>query len=100
MTSKHTPGPWWIGIETDKGEVEVVSDDRPYICMVLPGAIDGLTLANARLISAAPDLLAALERMAGAFVPHPRDDTEGWREEHEACELARAAIAKATGAQP
>jgi hypothetical protein len=97
--SGHTPGPWRAGSHP-MNEAEVFADEldgeRIAECY---GAGDA-DQANALLIAAAPELLEALERMAGAFVPHPRDDTEGWREEHEACELARAAIAKATGAQP
>ena len=100
MTSKHTPGPWWIGIETDKGEVEVVSDDRPYICMVLPGAIDGLTLANARLIAAAPELLEALTNVLDALgALTKRHELLNFMDEEDA-EQVWTAIAKATGAQP
>jgi len=51
---------------------------------------------DARLIAAAPELLEALQAMSRVFSPHPRADTEGWREEHEACEAARVAIRKAT----
>jgi len=94
--SKYTPGPWeQVGnlIRTE------FAGEGGWLVAACEHSLPQHE-ANARLIAAAPDLLEALERMAGAFVPHPRDDTEGWREEHEACELARAAIAKATGAQP
>jgi hypothetical protein len=42
-------------------------------------------------------MLAALERMRSVFSPFPREDTEGWREEHEACEWADMALAQARG---
>lgn len=49
--------------------------------------------ANARLIAAAPDLLAALHQMLN-------DLTDGDDEAHTAVKRARAAIAKATGETP
>lgn len=93
--SKHTPGPWYVGRKDENtGEIEVNSDGRPYVCLVFPGAIDDVTPANARLIAAAPDLLAELEMLSNvvegcgmAAMPEVE------------CRLvfARAAIAKATG---
>ena len=61
MTTEHTTGPWayaerFIGDESCGLEV-VAKDDR--ICS-LPG-IGFEDLANARLIAAAPQLLAALQ---------------------------------------
>lgn len=85
--SKHTPGPWNVGHEDENtGEIEVISDGRPYVCLVLPGAIDEVTPANARLIAAAPELLEALQRLVDAVDP----ESTGWGE-------AVAVIAKATG---
>lgn len=62
---KHTPGPWHafrIG-EGMLGSYTVRSADNPGIAsvpMVQPGG-DGVGRLNARLIAAAPELLAALE---------------------------------------
>lgn len=61
--SEHTPGPWWAGGDDDahmvySGDVDTV--DAVADC----GRDDGdaeAEAANARLISAAPDLLAACE---------------------------------------
>jgi hypothetical protein len=84
--SKHTPGPWNVGHEDENtGEIEVISDGRPYVCLVLPGAIDEVTPANARLIAAAPELLEALQRL----------DKNGHTQ--ATWEFALRAIAKATG---
>lgn len=58
------------------------------------GRIASLTEANARLMAAAPDLLEALEfwmMKSGALNGHPDSDSAPERK-------ARAAIAKATGA--
>lgn len=92
--TRHTPGPWhWDANEIDKRS-------RPYVrCNVkLPGAVgnvavakvtgEGLEMtANARLIAAAPELLAACELVLSSTV----DDEEDYRP------VLRAAIAKATG---
>ena len=103
--SAHTPGPW---------EVKPEECDRPYIrvrgtrlggrfkvCNVLTPVYEGVhkreadeTRANARLIAAAPELLAALQVFA------ERNSSEEFititvKTAH--VDKARAAIAKATG---
>ena len=86
--TKHTPGPWQIEpefpFEVHKGHsIAVVKE------MVL---CEDESLANAALISAAPDLLEALEAFRAI------DAFEGWHPKYrEAIEKAEAAIAKATG---
>lgn len=89
--SKHNSGPWSIGaVDPDTGEIEVTSEGRPYICMVLPGALPDRTCANARLIAAAPELLEASRMLI--------DSIEGGSiTPEEAISAARAAIATATG---
>jgi hypothetical protein len=67
-----------------------------HVCALDDAAED---TANARLISAAPDLLAALHAIAdageSAANSYPGD---GWRLAHEKfAAFARAAISKATG---
>ena len=55
---KHTPGPWhWHDLGTDW----VISDSAGNSAIVAPDRKP--TPANARLIAAAPDLLAALEML-------------------------------------
>lgn len=66
--NKHTPGPWGISRRTATG---VVAKGERGICSTggySDSRVDGATLnaeneANARLISAAPDMLAELERI-------------------------------------
>ena len=80
---QHTPGPWTVDNQYIHG---------PDGIRFLAVAGDGAGQANARLIAAAPELLAAA-RLAVAWseqVPAPYRD---WP--HVAA--ARAAIAKATG---
>ena len=86
--NKHTPGPWSIDAEPGQG-VFVYGDASPLdtddICEVKWRASDETTLANARLIAAAPELLEALEELCSTLG------------ECGMTVRARAAIAKATG---
>jgi hypothetical protein len=79
-----TPGPWHV--ESNKWDDIGVDDARGnFICTM--HALDVATnTANARLIAAAPDMLAALRRVV-------RDDFES----EDVLEICRAAIAKAEG---
>lgn len=61
--SAHTPGPWAIYPETDGREICAVDmvDRLPIRQRICSPVIGENWLANARLIAAAPDLLAALK---------------------------------------
>ena len=67
MENKHTPGPWRLKIYsndffTDYILANTCTTKLPYICKVGGHHTQkSQKLANARLISAAPDLLAACE---------------------------------------
>lgn len=108
METKHTPGPW--SAEKDKGfsgettwnvvckgegfKRFIVSDEGLYRC-------DGSDEANARLISAAPDLLEQLQSML--IAAHMMMAVRGLSAEWEKTGIpadARAAIAKACGETP
>ena len=89
MTTQHTPGPWELRQSTRHG----------YWFIDYEQGGEGHTLtkldcdeANARLISAAPDLLAALRDLLAAT-----EETYDSRHERQA---ALDAINKATGEQP
>lgn len=93
---KHTPGPWVIDHETRPAEVCCVyGTSHPNSFVYVRGAVGYWTadgdenMANAILIAAAPDLLAALRRVTEQLV-HQNPNDEAWVE-------ARAAITKATG---
>ena len=86
----HTPGPW-IAIPTtaisrnaNTVRMDVVTTSGEWNPAFVAGDI---LPADARLIASAPDLLAALERLA-----HPMADDED-------LDYARAIIAKAKGLQ-
>lgn len=94
--SAHTPGPW-VRTEAPRN-TNAAFTIYGSTQLKFPVA-DVLRTAyaddNARLIAAAPDLLAALE----AFTKH--DDFLGWHPRYDdAVKLARDAIRKATGAAP
>lgn len=106
MSARHTPGPWTY--ESDHthrqynirmlGHLIGTSDEAKHICTVndLPPHIlanrdQSTAEANAALIAAAPDLLAALKCIADALSP-PRNAEE---EAAIAAALAAIAIAKA-----
>lgn len=98
MENKHTPGPWHVfDNRTDK------SFDRYDVARIGVGSkldsdvancygfaserTDEEVLANARLIAAAPDMLAALQEIVA------RNEIQHWFN----LDQARAAIARATG---
>lgn len=63
--SKHTPGPWNFSWQIQPNGCPTVGSNGLMVCMVAHSAKNpeqkDTALANASLISAAPDLLAALE---------------------------------------
>ena len=95
MTTQHTPGPWITGDAAiwalDDCEFHAIVD-----CPLNQTCRDTETAwANARLIAAAPDLLAALIAFDNAFSHYCEGDPDS--DEVSALYQARAAIAKATG---
>ena len=88
MEAKHTPGPWkaedqtktWNGKEGDWRWGWRVSTSPANIHLAQVGNVDAFHKAqagaNARLIAAAPDLLAALSRVREAWGDQIRDATE------------------------
>lgn len=109
MSTEHTPGPWHVTADYC-GALAV--NDHLQFPSEFPVALIGGPLAdkraNARLIAAAPDLLAALERVenrltmaARAFygagrAKDLRAALDNWIAD---AETARAAIAKAKGGE-
>ena len=85
----HTPGPW---INDETLGVTYSPDGRPIMTAgsgcVTPSAKEGQ--ANARLIAAAPDLLAACAHMLATWGSDDEDEIIACRD------AAREAITKAT----
>ena len=86
--NKHTPGPWAIYVNAPSDVViRKMSKDGYELCAI---ARVSSGYANAHLIAAAPELLEALQKIAG-------NTYDEWTNGAEAARIARAAIAKATG---
>ena len=96
--NKHTPGEWRVRnnsiggplVSSDSG---TIADVRTCGGVHVGGPQHPETIANARLLAAAPDLLEALKELADC-------GAEAWGEDRPCVKWARAAIAKATGEQP
>jgi|688.fasta_scaffold02276_47 hypothetical protein len=90
MTTQHTPGPWYsqptAGHETH-GQSAIASEATGKTVAL---AYDGE--ADARLLAAAPELLEALNNLAGGLVDYMNDDEAELPDVTEAIEL----IAKIT----
>lgn len=100
--SKHTPGPWNIAQESIDKEWHIVTASGGRIMAnVHIEAGNEMDAANARLIAAAPDLLAACKDVARqANMNIDADDPDNWHLAEitrSAVELVFAAIAKAEG---
>lgn len=106
--TKHTPGPWSVFICDDGGEwtgwpLSISADHFTDKTVVRPGGFypyawdagisQNEAVANARLITAAPDMLAALKVAVDGWGDHlsDGDDYPSW------VKPARAVIAKAEG---
>ena len=89
----HTDGPWEIEEQGDDRYV-IGSDGETIALMCLDVMCEEQRAADARLCAAAPDLLAALERLwawQATVQELPPDDVS---------DAVRAALAKATGGTP
>lgn len=109
MSNQHTPGPWCVG-SVNAAEGHNIYSGKDYIAHSVgyyprPGSnqrtlLDKEALANARLIAAAPELLAALETaLAMLTAIHPLRDhaADEWREKPAGIYHLENAIAKAKG---
>jgi hypothetical protein len=100
MSAQHTPGTWSDGLH-HQGHLAVQSDNGRLVafCGAIARDDEQLeNLANARLIAAAPDLLAAAQCALADFegiLPEfdPEQEYPAW----ETLAELRAAITKATG---
>lgn len=85
----HTKGPWTIKESTSSAMVSVYAGGFSVACTGSAKAEDDNARANARLISAAPDLLAACEAVIS--------ELDGDPHRYSLCNTVAAAIAKAKG---
>jgi hypothetical protein len=94
MSAAHTPGPWRVtGPNVRAGDALLATVTDHWANEKTP---DAEKMANARLIAAAPELLAALSAMLGAAELDVLEDTSNaWR---SLMLNAHAAIQRANGA--
>ena len=97
----YTPGPWTVYTRLDEGYRVAVANMAHAVADIDEWRPEEETIANAHLIAAAPDLLAALTRaltdryvpyhagMCEAMLPDPHGPCDCWKGQ------ARAAIAAA-----
>mgnify|MGYP001405796334 CR=1 FL=1 len=112
MSTAHTPGPWGLAcdgcaIVGANGGTQIVETGKAYWSNLAAAAAQGSTLAqkhlpeveaNARLIAAAPELLATLETVVADATWNDEDTTSSLRERLDnLSEYAHTAIAKAKG---
>lgn len=101
---QHTPGPWILLPHDDDGSISIVAGNLGGLVgaahcwpteIITQGS--GRVDANAHLIAAAPDLLAALKDAADEVEDLRKyANNHGGMIDDERCDYARAAIAKAT----
>ena len=95
MSAKHTPGPWWHDDDKEVGCIVIRAPDGDAVPWQIASMCDigpsGNEEANARLIAAAPELLAALKELVRVG--------EAARIGNIVLDPMRAAIAKAEAAQ-
>ena len=105
--TQHSPGPWELDISKASGQWFIVNRTKYVVAFVAPNdymallvKLDAERKANAHLIAAAPDLLAACERVLEDLEGVGWGEVQGreadaWLDETE--KALRAAIAKARG---
>lgn len=99
MTTPHTPGPWrQTGLNVRAGDALICWATNHHANAETPEAEK---LANSRLISCAPQMLLALERLleSAECLKEDSDSDRGYHGEPESFNYARAIISKAKGLQ-
>lgn len=101
MTTQHTPGPWSTGHNVyGHSRLAVLNTRSVIIAEVTDWPDEDMTEANARLIAAAPDLLAELELVVAGWEEIERGEVRGRRLtawEEERLSFARSAILQTRG---
>lgn len=100
MSARHTPGPWTTDGSARGGDLDIIAPSGrvALIDCESRGSFqsEAVLESNARLIVVAPELLAALQDMVDAYQRHFDVMPVAWQTYDN---IARAAIAKATGAE-
>ncbi|MCK4121358.1 hypothetical protein HFK83_03100 [Ralstonia pseudosolanacearum] len=92
MNTKHTPGPFFVTPKFEVGPISKEDDQTNGMVVPIADVYGENCEHDARLFSAAPELLEALQAICDE-----QDERQGYAS-YETYDKARAAIAKATGA--
>ncbi len=99
MITQHTPGPWFtldtgldVYAEHPQTDPDYLPRRRHIAAAITTCQFDQEARANAALIAAAPDMLAALPEMMSIFADHEQYDEDS----ATVVAQSRAAITKAT----
>lgn len=91
---KHTPGPWKFSVN---GQLQAGPNGLHLGTFSESCGLGNAAEANKALITAAPDLLAALQNLLDALSKYDPDTGKGEMRVNGAAEWARSAVTKATG---
>ena len=96
----HTPGPWDRGPYVGDNIHVITTTEHPWVGRIVAkvpalNIVDGE--ANARLIAAAPDLLAAIKALMAEVERRDNPSDEGCSSDCDQMDAAKAAVAKAEG---
>lgn len=100
MTTKHTPGPWVVSDKTDQDCPIVLANGFRRIAKI--HGVPGQLYANARLITAAPDMAVEISKQID-WLKHARAELQGVARESlllgfdQSIKYLSAALAKARG---
>lgn len=101
MNHKHTPGPWFFPPYPNNHGGNDIFAQGGNLVIADTWAIgefqDNETIANAQLIAAAPDMLAALEEVTRNVFWDSDKDQAVWQMDGKTTKMVRDAIHKATG---
>lgn len=93
MSKQHSPGPWGWAQDSLYTPGHIITGDKRYIASIcVDDRPKNENIANARLIAAAPELLAAIKNLLDGYKALNHKGLLA----HDV-EMARAAIAKARG---
>lgn len=98
--SNFTPGPWEMVLETEESDGAMVLGAAPHVGPTAKKYVAyHMSDADARLISASPELLAACRNLLGCLEDwcEIADDDDQREDDHLAIAAAKAAISKAEG---
>ncbi len=90
-TKTHTPGPWRVHPKNNERVIQS-SEDIAVMCGIFRDTIE--REANARLIAAAPELLAMVKKLrnyVGHYASMPHAHPDAYKDEANARQLIRQA---------